>query len=106
VISVTLDKPGRLRVLRERKVSGRRKDGRCVAPTAALRRAGARVCSRFITVSSFTRAGLGAGVTKVSFSGRSGGRRRASGTYQVTLTHLSATGLASLPLRTTFTITR
>ena len=55
---------------------------------------------------SFTRAGLGAGVAKVSVSGRSGGRRRVSGTYRVTLTHLSATGVASLPLRTTLTIRR
>lgn len=106
VISVTLDTPGRLRVLLERRLSGRRKNGVCVAPTSTLRRAGAPRCNRFIAVSSFTRAGLGAGVAKVSISGRSGGRRRVSGTYRVTLTHLSATGVASLPLRTTLTITR
>ena len=106
VISVTLDKPGRLRVLLERRLAGRRKNGVCVAPTATLRRAGAPRCSRFIAVSSFTRAGLGAGVAKVSISGRAGGRRRVSGTYRVTLTHLSADGVASLPLRTTLTITR
>ena len=106
VISVTLAQPGRLHVLLERVLPGRRKNGVCVAPTAKLRRAGARRCSRFIAVSSFTRVGLGAGVAKVSISGRSGGHRRRSGTYRVTLTHLSATGVASLPLRTTLTITR
>jgi hypothetical protein len=106
VISVTLAQPGRLRVLLDRVLSGRRKNGVCVAPTAKLRRAGARRCSRFIAVSSFTRVGLGAGVAKVSISGRGGGRRRPSGTYRVTLTHLSATGVASVPLRTTLTITR
>jgi hypothetical protein len=57
-------------------------------------------------VSSLTKVGLGAGVVKVSISGRSGGRRRVSGTYRLTLTHLSATGVVSLPLRTTLTITR
>ena len=106
VISVTLSKAGRLRVLLERRLSGRRKNGVCVAPTRALRRAGAPRCSRFVTVSSFTRAGLGAGVAKVSISGRAGGRRRASGTYRVTLTGVSAEGVASVPLRTTLTITR
>ena len=106
VISVTLSKPGRLRVLLERVLSGRRKNGVCVAPTSKLRRAGARRCSRFIAVSSFTRAGLGAGLAKVSISGRAGGRRRVSGTYRVTLTGVSAEGVASVPLRTTLTITR
>jgi hypothetical protein len=106
VISVTLSKPGRLHVLLERVLSGRRKDGVCVAPTRKLRRAGARRCSRFIAVSSFTRAGLGAGLSKVSISGRAGGRRRVSGTYRVSLTGVSAEGVASVPLRTTLTITR
>ena len=106
VISVTLAQPGRLRVLLERVLPGRRKNGVCVAPTAKLRRNGAARCSRFVAVSSFTRANLGAGVAKVSISGRAGGRRRVSGTYRVTLTHLSATGVASVPLRTTLTITR
>jgi hypothetical protein len=106
VISVTLANPGRLRVLLERVLPGRRKNGVCVAPTAKLRRNGAPRCSRFVAVSSFIRANLGAGVAKVSIGGRAGGRRRVSGTYRVTLTHLSATGAASVPLRTTLTITR
>ena len=106
VISVTLAQPGRLRVLLERVLPGRRKNGVCVTPTAKLRRDGARRCSRFVAVSSFTRVGLGAGVAKVSISGRSGGRRRPSGTYRVTLIHVSATGVVSVPLRTTLTITR
>jgi hypothetical protein len=106
VISVTLSKPGRLRVLFERRLAGRRKNGVCVAPTRALRRAGAPRCNRFVAVSSFTRAGLGAGLQKVSISGRASGRRRLSGTYRVTLTGLSADGVAGVPLRTTLTITR
>jgi hypothetical protein len=106
VISVTLSKAGRLRVLLERRLAGRKKNGVCVAPTFKLRRAGAARCSRFIAVSSFTRAGLGAGVQKVSISGRAGARRRVSGTYRVTLTGVSDEGVAGVPLRTTLTITR
>lgn len=103
VISVSVASPGRLTVLLERRVLGRKKNGRCVAPTAALRRSGARICSRFVVVSSSTRAAA-AGVTAVSISGRSGGRKRPAGTYRVTLTHVDAAGAAGAPLSTTFTI--
>lgn len=106
VLSVSLSEPGRLIILLERRVSGRRKNGRCVAPTRALRRAGASPCARFVKVSSTTRSGLAAGVTRFSVSGRAAGRARTPGVYRVTFTSVSPAGVAGTPLSATLTITR
>ncbi|HET6691772.1 MAG TPA: hypothetical protein VFG74_13005 [Miltoncostaeaceae bacterium] len=99
VVTAILSDPGTVRMAVSRAAAGRRKGRACAAPTRALIRNGARRCTRFVAVTSVTRAGLGAGRRTIAFSGR----RRAAGTYRLTLT-LRAGGLVSRPVVVTVTV--
>ena len=104
LVTASLSQPGSLTMLLERRLSGRKKNGICVAPTRALRRAGAPACFRFVRVSSVSKANQGAGPVTFSVSGRAGGRARLAGTYRITLTG-SAGGVAGTPVRATLRVT-
>ena len=78
---------------------GRRKNGKCVVPTAKLIRNGAKRCTRFVPVTTITRANLAAGLRSVTFSGRN----RVPGLYRLSVT-VRAAGLVSLPKTTTVTV--
>jgi hypothetical protein len=99
ILRVTLGQGGTLRVAVSRVAKGRRKSGRCVAPTPRLIGLGAARCPRFVSVTTITRAGLAAGVRTVTFSGRG----RVPGVYRLTATLRSA-GLVSPALTTTVTV--
>jgi hypothetical protein len=100
-LSVTLSQRGTLRVAVARRATGRRnKRGRCVRPTGSLSRNGAKKCTRFISVTTITKAGLAPGVRKVTFSGRG----RVPGLYRLTVTLRTAAGPISRPKTTTVTV--
>ncbi|MGD9694392.1 MAG: PKD domain-containing protein [Thermoleophilia bacterium] len=105
VIGVTASDAGRLRVVAERRTTGRRRGMRCVAPTRALVRARARTCVRYVKGATITRR-VAAGAVKVSFTGRVGRRTLPIGTYRLTLTLTNAAGVAGAPLRTTVGLAR
>jgi hypothetical protein len=86
-------------------VSGRRSGRRCVAPTAALRRAHAKRCTRTLHDGTLTRSHLRAGSADVAFSGRIGRRALTPRRYTLTLTATNAAG-SSRPVRLRFTIVR
>ena len=71
-----------------------------MAPTAALRRAGAKACTRYLKSATITKTGLAAGRRTFTISGRG----RVPGAYRVTLTVRNAAAAVSLPVRSTLTI--
>ena len=98
-LKVTLSQAGTLKVAVTRAAQGRRKNGKCVAPTGALIRNGATKCTRFVSVTTITKANLAAGVRSVTFSGRN----RVPGLYRLRVT-VRAAGLVSLPRTITVTV--
>jgi hypothetical protein len=96
---VRVVRPGTLRMAVSRAATGRRKAGACVAPTRSLIRNGARRCTRFVAVTTVTKAGLGAGPRTIAFSGRG----RVAGAYRLSLT-LRAGGKLSPPAVVTVTV--
>ena len=98
-LKVTLAQAGTLKVAVTRAAQGRRKNGKCVAPTGALIRNGAKRCTRFVSVTTITKANLAAGVRSVTFSGRN----RVPGLYRLRVTVRTA-GLVSLPRTITVTV--
>jgi hypothetical protein len=98
-LKVTLSQGGTLKVAVARKARGRKRNGRCVAPTARLISVGAARCTRFVNVTTITRAGLAAGVRTITFSGRG----RVPGVYRLTAT-LRSGGLVSPALKGTVTV--
>jgi hypothetical protein len=99
-LRVTLAQGGTLRVAVARAARGRRNaNGRCVAPTPRLIARGAARCTRFVNVTTITRANQAAGVRTVTFSGRG----RVPGLYRLTATLRSA-GLVSPALKGTVTV--
>lgn len=84
-IRATLNRQARLRVLFQRQAPGLRRGRACVAPTAALRRAKARPCARFLTAGSLTRPGR-VGVNRITVTRlRVGSRVLAPGRYRVSV---------------------
>jgi len=92
------------------RVSGRRRNGRCVAPTRALRRA--RKCTRLRKRGTLTRVSH-SGVNRVAFSGRIGSRKRrigsrklGAGSYRATLTATDAARNTSVAKTISFKIAK
>jgi hypothetical protein len=71
---------------------GMRRGRRCVAPSAKLRRAHARKCTRTIAVGTLRRLNLHVGTDAVSFSGRIGRRALNPGSYVAVLGASNAAG--------------
>jgi streptogramin lyase len=96
----SLSEPARVAIAIERKRSGRRVDGRCVAPTSRNRRRSR--CDRWTTTGTLRTDGR-AGENTLRFSGRLNGRNL-SGSYRATAVATDAAGNASRPSRVTITV--
>jgi streptogramin lyase len=101
-IRFTLSEAATVRLTFERKAAGRKRGGKCVKPTRALR--SAKRCSRYFKRGTLARRDLAAGKRSVKFTGRIGRRALKPGSYRVTVVATDAVGMASKPARTTFTI--
>jgi hypothetical protein len=99
----TLSEAAKLKVVFQRSAAGLRSGKRCLAPSAKLRRARAKRCTRTVIVGTLTRAVEPAGPDSLSFSGRIGTRPLAPGSYKAVLT-ASAGGLRSTPVTLPFTV--
>ncbi len=94
-----------VRISIRRLATGLRRGRKCVAPSARLRRAHARRCTRRLTAGTLTRANVRQGLTAIAFSGRIGRRALRPGFYEAVVTASNATGRSrAVALR--FTIVR
>jgi len=99
-LTTTISEAGRLRLSVERRASGRRDHGRCVARAAKK----AAPCTRWAARGvALTRRVAGAGRVTLSFSGRVGGRRLSPGRYRFVLEATDAAGNRAVR-RATFTV--
>ena len=101
VLRFTLSAAGRVEFAFERRLTGRRADGRCGRPTAHNR--GGRRCSYYANAGSFSQRAT-AGANSVAFTGRVAGRALRPGSYRLTLTAISAAGARSTTQRIHFTV--
>ncbi|MDQ6777711.1 MAG: SBBP repeat-containing protein [Actinomycetota bacterium] len=83
----TLSEAASARIVIAQLVPGRRKGGRCIAPTHKLRKA--KKCTQVLTRGTLTRTSH-AGVNHVAFSGRIGSKALKPGGYRATLTATAA----------------
>jgi hypothetical protein len=90
------------RIAIERKLPGRKKGKRCVAPRKTLK----KKCTRYVKAGTLTRKKTKAGANKVPFTGRLGKRALKPGTYRATLVATAPDGRKSKPLRLTFRVVR
>ena len=103
-ITFTFTTPATAKLTFQRPAAGRRAaGGRCVKPTAKLRRA--KRCRRYRLEGTLTRASLGTGAHDVPFSGRIGRRALRRGRHRVIVSATSAGGTGSAPARS-FAIVR
>jgi hypothetical protein len=93
-----------VRIVIARKLAGRRKGKRCVAPTRKLRRA--KRCSRFKTKHTLRRAKGVAGLNRVAYSGRVRKTKLRPGTYRATLTATDAAGNRSRARTVSFRVVK
>ncbi|MDW5594875.1 VCBS repeat-containing protein [Conexibacter stalactiti] len=105
-IRFTLSEAARVTLTVERRAAGRRSGRRCVAPTAKLRRARAKPCTRFVAAGSLVRGNSRQGVNAVAFSGRIGRRALPVGRYRLTATAADAAGNRAAAIRSAFTVVR
>jgi streptogramin lyase len=101
-IAFVLSEAATVRLSFERKAAGRKRGGRCVKPTRALR--GAKRCTRWVAAGAPIRRDLAAGKRSVAFSGRVGRRALRVGSYRVTAVATDSGGLASAPRRARFKV--
>jgi hypothetical protein len=85
-----------VKVRLERAKAGKRKGGRCVAPTRKLRKA--KRCTRFVAVATTTKS-LPAGQAKVTL-----GRKLAAGRYRLTVVATDAAGNVAKPVAKRFRV--
>ena len=100
---VTLSAPARLSIVIEHLARGLRSGGRCVAPTAALRRRHDAHCTRTLPSGTLTRASESAGADSVAFTGRIGRRALPGGRYTALLRATDAAG-TSRSVQVAFTV--
>ena len=79
----TLSEPAAVRIVFERKTTGRKVGGRCLAATPARRRRS--TCTRYVSAGSISASGV-AGANAVKFSGRIRGRALKAGSYRASIT--------------------
>jgi YVTN family beta-propeller protein len=101
----TLSAAAKLQITITGSASGLRRGNSCVAPSARLRRAHAKRCTRALTLGTLTRASEPAGLDSVAFSGRIGSRPLPAGTYGAALSASNAAG-HSQPVKLGFVIVR
>jgi uncharacterized repeat protein (TIGR01451 family) len=102
-IGFTLNERARVRIVLQRKLSGRRHDGRCLAPRAHVHPRQEPPCTRLVVVGTLTRTGA-AGANRVAFSGRVRSHALSTGSYIATLTGEVTGAPSSVPARAGFTI--
>jgi hypothetical protein len=100
-IVYTLSEPARATLTIARRLPGRRKGKKCVAPGKAKH--GAKRCTRSEKAGTLVRDGA-QGKRTVRFSGRVGTRRLARGRYLLTVRARDAAGNRSNPVKTTFKV--
>jgi hypothetical protein len=97
----TLSEAARVTVRIKRARPGRRSGGRCVAPSARLRRA--QSCTRYIGVGTLRRSGA-KGANRIRFTGRIGTRVLGPSRYRAVISATDAVGNRSTLSRTAFRI--
>jgi hypothetical protein len=97
----TLTEPATVKIAIKRKLAGRRKGGKCVRPTRALRRA--RRCTRLVAKGTLRRSSK-LGANSVRFTGRIGRRKLAAGKFAAIVTAIDAAGNRSKPRTLAFTV--
>jgi hypothetical protein len=106
-ITYRLSESARVTLTFERRTTGRRKAGRCVANSRALKRAKAKTCTRFVRVGALTRRSGKRGANTVAFSGRIGKKALKVGRYRVVITAVDAAGNRSrTPSRASFRVVK
>ncbi len=100
---VALSEAAAVKIAFQHQVGGLRSAGRCVAPSAKLRRKHARHCSRTVTVGALDRAHEAKGPDSIPFSGRLGTKPLRPGAYRAIVT-ARAGGRTSTPVRLAFTV--
>jgi streptogramin lyase len=101
-VAFTLNEAATVRLTIERKLAGRRRGGKCVKPTRALR--SAKRCARYVKRGTLSRRILAGGANSFRFSGRIGRRALAAGSYRITAVATDAGGLRSTPRRAKFRV--
>jgi hypothetical protein len=99
----TLSTAAKLRITITSTAAGLRDGHRCLAPSASLKRAHAKRCTRTITVSTLTRASEPQGADSVAFSGRTGQRALSPRSYKAVLSANNTAG-HSKPVKLSFTV--
>jgi hypothetical protein len=98
-----LSEPARVTLVIERSKAGRRKGGRCVAPTKKLRKA--KRCTRWLPAGKLTRQSA-AGTTKLVFSGRIGKKALTPGSYRAVVSAVDAAGNVSAKRTVAFRVVK
>jgi hypothetical protein len=98
-----LSESARIRIAIERALAGRRKAGRCVAPSKARKRA--KRCTRWRGVTTLRKQGK-SGPNSVRFSGKVRGRALRAGRYRAVATAKDAVGNASRRRKAGFSVAR
>ncbi len=101
----TLSASAKAQIAITHSAGGLRAGRRCLAPTAKLRRAHAKHCTRTLTNGTLTRKHLASGARSVPFTGRIGHRALKPGHYRATIAASNAAGKART-VRLAFTVTR
>jgi hypothetical protein len=100
-----LSAAAKVQIVITRSAGGLRKGRSCVAPTAKLRRAHAKKCTRTLTVGKLIRKSMRAGSNAIAFSGRIGTRPLSPRAYRAVLSASNAGGRAK-PVTLSFTVVR
>ncbi len=105
VFRFTLSAAAKLRIVITRPAPGLRHGHSCLAPTAKLRHAHAKRCTRTLTVGTLTRSNEPKGADSVPFSGRIGHRALAPRAYHALLSASDAGGRSN-PVTLAFAVVR
>ena len=100
-----LSADAKLQIALTRSAPGRRRGGRCVAPTVRLERAHAKSCTRTLAVGTLTRSHEPSGTDSIPFSGRVASRPLSAHGYKALVTASNAGG-RSRAVALAFTIVR
>ena len=101
----TLSAAAKLQITITSTAAGLRHGHSCLAPTAKLKRAHAKHCTRTLTVGTLTRANEPKGADSVPFSGRIGNQALSPQSYSAVLSASNAGG-RSQPVTLSFAIVR
>jgi YVTN family beta-propeller protein len=101
----TLSSSAKVQITITGSAPGLHRGNSCMAPSAKLKRAHAKHCTRSLSLGTLTRASEDTGVDSIAFSGRIGSRALSAGSYQAALSASNAAG-HSQPVKLGFVIVR